>query len=299
MNRNQTVCREVRANRFTSLKADPCKAVAGNVTSSAENGSVQPWIADPYSLLSWWDMEQFSARRFFEIAVALGMLDSGATGSELGEDAAKFTIKWLGDIASDCRAIGLQLSATHAERIKWKVEQKYIKTEKAIQEYLPELRNRIEDELAVNLFMFVPSERAEFFDKPELFGRDVNARFPTIQFDMTEAGNCYAAGRSTACVFHLMRIMETGVQEFGTTLGVTLVNGKVWQVILDEINVKIKALPKDPKTVEMSQAAANLYAVKLAWRNEVMHPKETYTLEESLNLINQVRIFMKHLATVI
>jgi hypothetical protein len=51
--------------------------------------------------------------------------------------------------------------------------------------------------------------------------------------------------------------------------------------------------------VKLSQASANLYAVKLAWRNEVMHPKDTYTLEEAHNLIGQVKIFMGHLATIL
>ena len=46
-----------------------------------------------------------------------------------------------------------------------------------------------------------------------------------------------------------MRVMETGVQEFGNKLGVSLVNEKNWQNILDEINKRIKALPpKDLKT---------------------------------------------------
>ena len=64
--------------------------------------------------------------------------------------------------------------------------------------------------------------------------------------------------------------------------------------------MRVKALdPKDPKTVELSQVSANLYSVKLAWRNEVMHPKDTYTLEEAENLLRQVKIFMCHLAEVI
>jgi uncharacterized phage protein gp47/JayE len=94
--------------------------------------------------------------------------------------------------------------------------------------------------------------------------------------------------------------METGVQAFGTKLKVKLAGEKNWQNILDEVNKAIKALnPKDRGTVEMSQASANLYAVKLAWRNEVMHPKDTYTLEEADNLIRQVRIFMGKLATIV
>lgn len=162
------------------------------------------------------------------------------------------------------------------------------------------LESTIAAEMADKSFMFVPPERAAYYDQPELFGKEVNAKFPDIQFDVVEAGNCYAAGRGTAVVFHLMRIMETGVQAFGTKLKVKLAGEKNWQNILDEVNKAIKALnPKDRGTVEMSQASANLYAVKLAWRNEVMHPKDTYTLEEADNLIRQVRIFMGKLATIV
>ncbi len=165
---------------------------------------------------------------------------------------------------------------------------------------LTHLEQTITWEMEDRLFTYIPPDHASRYDQKELFGKDVNAKFPTIQFDLVEAGNCYALGRGTAVVFHLMRIMETGVQAFGTKLGVALVDEKNWQNILDEINKQIKTLPpKELDTVKMSQAAANLYAVKLAWRNEVMHPKDTYTLEEADNLIRQVKIFMEQLATIV
>jgi hypothetical protein len=165
---------------------------------------------------------------------------------------------------------------------------------------LEHLGNTIRIEMAQVTFMHIPADRSKFYDQKELLGADVNSKFHGIQYDITEAGNCYSAGRSTACVFHLMRIMETGVQEFGNKLGVTLTNEKNWQNILDEINKAIKALPhKDKATKEMSEASANLYAVKLAWRNEVMHPKDTYTLEEADNLIRQVKLFMQQLAKIV
>ncbi|WP_263353553.1 hypothetical protein [Acidicapsa acidisoli] len=145
----------------------------------------------------------------------------------------------------------------------------------------------------------MPSKQIDFYDQPELFGKGVVARFPMIQYDMVEAGNCYAMGRSTACVFHLMRIMEVGVQVFGTKLGVALVNEKYWHNILEEVNKAIKDLPAKSDRVAMSQASANLYAVKLARRNEVMHPKDTYTLEEAGNLIGQVKLFMEQLEAIL
>ena len=129
--------------------------------------------------------------------------------------------------------------------------------------------------------MFISPERAAFYAKPQLFGEAVNKRFPACQYDIEESGNCYAAGRGTACAFHLMRVMELAVREFGTALGVALANEKSWQNILDEINRAIKGLPaKDPRTVAASRAAGHLYNVKVAWRNPTMHPKITYTVEE-------------------
>lgn len=43
-------------------------------------------------------------------------------------------------------------------------------------------------------------------------------------------------------------------------------------------------------------AAGHLYNVKIAWRNEVMHPKKTYTAEEAKKLLNAVDTFIRDLA---
>lgn len=201
-------------------------------------------------------------------------------------------------IGIKCEEIGLKTSQRCASEILRDIERGM--TAETFAASLSELDNTIRREIWAEWFFHIPAKQSEFYDQKELFGAPVNLKFPTVQFDMVEAGNCYAMGRGTACVFHLMRIMETGVQLFGTKLGVTLVNQKVWQNILDEVNKAIKALPsKDPKTIELSQISANLYAVKLAWRNEVMHPKDTYTLEEAENLVRQVKLFMGQLANII
>ena len=70
--------------------------------------------------------------------------------------------------------------------------------------------------------------------------------------------------------------------------------------LLSLLNKAIKALDQRAQTTkEFAAASANLYSVKLAWRNEVMHPNDTYTLEEADNLIRQVHIFMGQLAKVV
>jgi hypothetical protein len=45
--------------------------------------------------------------------------------------------------------------------------------------------------------------------------------------------------------------------------------------------------------------SSNLYNVKIAWRNEVMHPKQTYTPDEGKMVFIAVRGFMSDLADVI
>jgi hypothetical protein len=73
--------------------------------------------------------------------------------------------------------------------------------------------------MADKLFMFIPTDKAEFYRRPEqLFGVQVVSSFPSCTTDIEEAGKSYATGRSIACVFHLMRVMEIGLRVFATTL---------------------------------------------------------------------------------
>jgi hypothetical protein len=256
-------------------------------------------------------MQKFSAQAFFDIGQFLThvrrnaddliqkegnsretLLGQASRGSKTSTQSIEF-------IRKNCEDIGLTLSLKAVNRLS-DLRQANGTTIGDVMDAVHHLQTTIADEVDDKVFMFMPSDRAVYYDQQELLGREVSTKFPGIQFDIVEAGNCYATGRGTATVFHLMRIMETGVQAFGTKLGVALADEKNWQNILDEVNKAIKALPpKDPATVKMSQASANLYAVKLAWRNEVMHPKDTYTLEEADNLIRQVKIFMEQLATIV
>lgn len=245
-------------------------------------------------------MEKFSAELFYNIGVLLAQAmefsEPPRTGPVPYEKQMEILRRTLAVMEKSCSRISLALSVKAIKRAIERLSRS--PSQEIIKEMLGEIDQRITDEMEDNLFMFIPQDRAVFYDSKELFGAEVNATFPELQFDIVEAGNCFASGRGTAAIFHLMRIMEVGVQKLGDTLGVVLVAEKNWQNILDEINKKISVLPKNPKRVELSQAAANLYAVKLAWRNEVMHPKETYTLEEAENLIIQVRISVQQLSRI-
>jgi hypothetical protein len=250
-------------------------------------------------------MQRFSADTFYLISRYLervkhrldDQVKKGKTREDKLDPAGSTGLSIFENIVEQCTAIGLTVSAKCASGMTDLM--KAGSTFGQAMDQLAMLEKTIKYEMEDKLFMYIPPDRAELYNSKEIFGTEVNSKFPEIQFDAVEAGNCYACGRGTAVVFHLMRIMEVGVQRLGDKLGVSLVAEKNWQNILDEINKKISGLPKDPARVELSAAAASLYAVKLAWRNEVMHPKDTYTLEEADNLIRQVRILMQQLARII
>ena len=148
--------------------------------------------------------------------------------------------------------------------------------------------------------MFYHVRHSTYYDPAGIFGKDVYNKFPNMVEDISEAGKCIAFDRPTAAVFHLMRVMEIGVQAFGTKLGVTLANEMNWQKILDLVNKEIKSRDhRFPETKELAELSVQLYAVKVAWRNEVMHPKRTYSLNDAMIIFENVRLFLKALVLVI
>jgi hypothetical protein len=266
-----------------------------------------PWETYPYRLISWWDMEKFSAARFYRIGTALQMLkeyaddDRKSDVADIDEVAKKAMGEYLRRVSRDCSDTGLVISVKAADKVIALLDGEIgVTFHDQFFTALSHLEQTIEWEMQGVQFFRMPPDQAKFYDQLQLFSSVVSAKFPNIQTDMVEAGNCYAMGRSTACVFHLMRIMELGVREFGKKLGVTLTQDKNWQPILNEVDKTIKALaPNHPDRVAMSEIAANLYSVKLAWRNQVMHPKDTYTLEEAEEILRQVKMFMNNLAGIV
>lgn len=270
---------------------------------SSAVGAVCQWLENPYALVSWWEMEKFSAAAFMfisrslaDLRIALAKLQPDQMLWRHGDGGGVDAL--VSAIGERCEELSLRTSQRCVADVLRDIERGA--TASALSTTLVELDNTIRREMSTNLFFHMPWEQANSYDQKELFGAEVNAKFPSIQFDTVEAGNCYAMGRGTACVFHLMRIMEVGVQRFGAKLGVVLVQEKNWQVILNETDKAIRKLdPKDPATIGKCQASAMLYAVKVAWRNEVMHPNDKYTLEEAKDLIGQVKLFMIQLASII
>jgi hypothetical protein len=214
-------------------------------------------------------------------------------------------IEMLAELHRECRKLDLTLSLAHLERFRDGLPSFAnlpLPTVAArMRDMVVELNMRVWDELKTRFFLTIPAGNIAYYRQTEpLLGRDAETKFPEMSEDISEAGKCLALNRSTAAVFHLMRVMEIAVQRFGDRLGVPLATEKNWQNVLDEINKAIRALDqKAAQTRAFLEAAAHLYNVKVCWRNAVMHPKQTYTPDEAEAVFTSVRTFIRDLAGIL
>jgi len=165
------------------------------------------------------------------------------------------------------------------------------------------LRDAITTELKEYKFYQYPKNKGQklYAWKEEWY--DSLIAFKGIEFDVFSATDCYALGHYTACVFHLMRVLEHGLRALAINLGLTF-NIQQWQNIIDEIEAEItkqrKTLPrgvsKNERLQFLSEAAKEFFYFKNGWRNYVSHNRAIYDEHQALAAIDHVRTFMNHLA---
>jgi hypothetical protein len=172
-----------------------------------------------------------------------------------------------------------------------------------IRDRLKELQRRLKDEMSYTFFLALSGHEARLLDAVTPFGDDVANAFPSASFDADEATRCLAFERYTACVLHLMRVLEVGVRALGARLAIDTTHKPGWEAILKKAHGQL-SLPNDKKDPDwindeafLSDAIAMFTAVKTAWRNPTMHIEKTYTPEQAERIYDAVNGFMQQLAT--
>jgi hypothetical protein len=181
-----------------------------------------------------------------------------------------------------------------------------------VMDRLQQILGAVYNNLKSRKFMYVPREQAGFWNNLELFGDDFLIGFPRAAvLEMTEAGNCYASGRWTACVFHAMRVAEHGLRRLARRLRVTIKSkGKTcpleygdWEQVITATRNKItelRKLPRGPKREDQLQFYSDMAShgeyIKDIWRNETSHTRRQYNQSESLAALKRVEDFVRPLA---
>jgi hypothetical protein len=161
-------------------------------------------------------------------------------------------------------------------------------------------------ELSRKLFLFVPSHVARYYEYQDILSEDARAAFPNAYKELVEAGNCLAAGRFVASVFHSMLAAEIGVRAFANELKV-VTPGPVeltdWQPLLNGMTGRIREIENQPKTAQrdedlafFSEGAAQFRFFKNGWRMPNAHGRGFFDEPGAIEAIDHVRSFFEVIA---
>jgi len=171
-----------------------------------------------------------------------------------------------------------------------------------------DLRNHLDtldasfaNELRRKSCFLIAQEKDKYFQKDDLFGPEVSGAFGACIGEIRDAGNCYALEQDEAAVFHLMRILERGLDALATRFGVDFSHTN-WHNVIEQVEKHIRnmgpSFGSDWKEQQRfySQVAIHFMFLKEAWRNHVMHVRDVpYDEGRALSVFGHVREFMQAL----
>lgn len=264
------------------------------------------WDENPYRLVTWWEMEKFAAEKFCNICGNLAGLSGDVLKiNHFPEDKVKKLVSTLVSVQGDCRQIGLEVSARQFQATIDELENHAstgLLHSVQISQAIIDLGNAISCEMGTKLFLRVLSERVPYYEQDDLFGADVATNFPSAKCDIKSAGSCYACDRNTACVMHLMRVLEVGLNTLAAGLGVPF-DRRNWDTIINEIEKEIEKINGPHAGPDWKQkqqfyagAAKDFRYFKDAWRNNAMHHREHYEASGAKTILDHVKSFMMQLA---
>lgn len=290
-------------SRLVSLASDETASVSDK---NAER--VRPWMVRPFQLVSWYDMQKFGAEKYFAIARGLEHLVVIFQNRAIVDEPFEAKPQWndmFCAIRDRCAECGLSVSSDLLTQFADEINDINSRmTFGDVSSRMDHIGRTITTEMKQAVFMYIPADRAERYDQQELFGAEVASVFTSASFDIRESGNCYAAGRYTACVFHLMRVLEIGLLTFAREFPSVPTDRENWQQIIEKIEAEIRTMPKaqtkpvdwKQKHEKYSQTANSFMFFKDAWRNYTAHARGKYVEDEADMIFRNVGSFMRQLA---
>jgi hypothetical protein len=259
-------------------------------------------------------MQQFYAENFTGISSFLGameiafMHEAWPESAALGSQNHKEMAMRIDYAISLCSGIGLRLSVKKLQELKadWHSGARGDNWREVVSGAVAAAGWLVRSELEEELFLHVAPVAAEYYRFPLRGWEAVSDRF-LCHFDVEEAGKCFAVGRYTASVFHLMRVTESavlGLQIFLAAPDVKAHFGSVLNKIEHLLQkTKFEALPTHVKQHHgfLSAVLPQLHAVKDSWRNKVSHvdgkilPSDTFTEEMAAGVYGATKLLMQKL----
>jgi hypothetical protein len=278
------------------------------VSGGAQGGAAEQFC--PGRLWSLWEiMEKTDITNLLNIAKECGRITSFVSNTpqsfSIGEETKVTYQQQLSLVQNDFLKMEFPSCAAQIQRIFARLNGEL--DSKTISSMLEELFNRLIDDAASRYFVVVRSENVHLMKPPKPpFGLAFQSKYPSAQFELEETMKCMALERSTAAVFHMMRMMEIAIRAVSRCLQIpdpVKPAEKNWGKILDKIwkeGIEKKWPTANDRAIgdgaTFEALHASLDAVKNPWRNSTMHVDNKYLPDESHDIYAAVRGFMKKLA---
>lgn len=258
----------------------------------------RPVLGNSTDVVSLYDVLEFNAEDYCRAASIIAQFHTQIQ-SGLRPQNSSFGILGgeLRILHRHCEALGLKSTLAQLERVSGMIERSEFFTSAQLTNAVMEVSTRLVDELRGRKLYAVSPERDSFLSGTG-FPNSVSERFPEAISDMEEAARCFAFERPTACIFHLMRVTEYGLNAIADLLGITDHN-PTWEPIIRRIDAELKADYKKRQFKGSQDLLANmsthLHAVKVAWRNKTMHVEKINTMEHAKEIFNATIGLMRYL----
>lgn len=259
-------------------------------------------------LIGLWDMLKLAAQEFTLTAFAVqARVDTLAARIREGQEIDVIDREHIELTLKEMRLLAFQLGLSHTVELLDSAlvdNRSTSRTACEIKRALEILMDSLAREMNRQTLLHIPPEKATYYGGYAGFDRDTIESFPRTVDDIKSASNCFATDNDTACVFHLMRVLEKGLHSFATYLEIqTPTDLQNWKPIIDQIEKAIRALDDLPKSTEKSErvkfcsgAAIQFRYFKDAWRNHVVHSREYYDSDSVRSIMTHVQEFMKTLS---
>jgi hypothetical protein len=251
----------------------------------------------PGRLRSLWDMLELDAANFVHLLHLIGNSEETARANpgEIPEAYREAFCELPSEKMKElCNWLNLPVSAVITKYVR------SARTGEALSAAYIGVKRSIHSELSGRIFFEPDAKYKKYFRNDKPFGGDVFEAFSSANEDIIEAANCLALERATACVLHLMRVVEAGLAALAAAIGVGKQND--WGGYLREITKELETRKRNSgaRTADeqfYAEVADTIDHMKRAYRNPTMHPEKSYSQDRAEEIFVSVRSFMRHLVT--
>jgi len=207
-------------------------------------------------------------------------------------------------VRDHCKDLGLKVCATIAEGMTKDFSTLDAYSWDIVGPRIAELRRCFVAEMESRLcYMILPGRESYYAEDPSAFvSKETLKKFPSIKFDLTEAGKCFATERFTACVNHLVKVAEYAYLSFIRYAGLSPEMEKNWNRGLNALHESIRN--KDIPFNKLSDDAERYFVelegylrtFKTAWRNPASHVPIIFIEGQARSIFEVVRTLMNFAA---